>query len=246
MSPRRLLLAAFLLPWGAAEASPLTWTSALGGAASGAIRENFDSLLGSASGTLTPTGITVIFGGTAGVVQGNSSGRYAAPSLSGYNGQGFGGGGSDQPNGGNTTAYLTTGSTGADRGSAMTLIMPYAVSYFGLLWGSVDGYNKLSFFDGLNLVGTITGAQVSPLPNGDQGPDGTRYVNVSSSVPFDRVVAVSSNWAFEFDNVAFHRLPEPAVGVPAPAALGLFGLGLALVGVARASRAKDRPEALRR
>jgi hypothetical protein len=235
---RHLPIAAALLTLAhaGASASPLTWSSALGGAATGAIRENFDSLLGNAppvSGSLTPTGIEVSFAGTAGIVRGSRSGRYAAPSLSGDNGDGFGAGGTDQPDGRNTTPYLTTGSSAADRLSAITLLMPYAVSYFGLLWGSVDGYNTLSFFADEQLVGSIGGAQVAALPNGDQGPEGTRYVNVSSTLPFNRIVATSSNWAFEFDNVAFHQLPDPALGVPVPAALTLFGLGLLGLGLVR-------------
>jgi hypothetical protein len=245
LSLRHLGLAAALsIAAEAAVASPLTWTSSLGGAAIGAVRENFDSLLGSApaaSGSVTPTGIAVSFAGTAGIVQGSRSGRYAAPSLSGDNGEGFGAGGGDQPNGRNLTPYLT-----ADRGSAMMLIMPYDISYFGLLWGSVDGYNTLSFYDDATLIGSIGGAHVSALPNGDQGPEGTRYVNVSSTVPFNRIVATSANWAFEFDNVAFHRLPDPALGVPAPAALPLFGLGLVLLGIAGRHHANARREERRR
>jgi hypothetical protein len=100
----------------------------------------------------------------------------------------------------------------------------------------VDGYNTLSFYDDATLIGSIGGAEISSLPNGDQGPEGTRYVNVSSALPFNRIVATSSNWAFEFDNVAFHRLADPALGVPAPAALALFGLGIVGLAVAHGRR----------
>ena len=35
----------------------------------------------------------------------------------------------------------------------MTLTMPCAEKYLGLLWGSVDAYNTLSFYDGSTLIG---------------------------------------------------------------------------------------------
>ena len=68
--------------------------------------------------------------------------------------------------------------------------------YFGLLWGSVDNYNTLSFYNGSTLIGTITGADITPTATGDQGVNGTFYVNLVSTTPFDRVVATSSQYAF--------------------------------------------------
>lgn len=243
MSFRSLLCAGaavFVLCAARAEASPLSWTSSVGGAPTGVVLENFDTLtVGGASflQPLTPSGIQVQFTGTAGVVQGALSGRYAAPSLSGGNGAGFGAGGGDQANGANATPYLTSGSTTAGANSAMTLILPAEVTYFGLLWGSVDAYNTLSFYDGDALLGSITGGQVTALPNGDQGPGGTRYVNITSTLGFDRVVATSNGWAFEFDNVAFSIVPPPALGVPEPGTLALLGAGLVGLGVVRRRRA---------
>jgi hypothetical protein len=216
-----------------AAASPLTWTSVVGGAPTGATRTNFDSLVvGGPSGQVTATGITVLFAGTAGIVQNLLTNRHAPPSLSGGNGQGFGPGGGNQPNGANATPYLTSGSTRQAGNSALTLLFPFEVAYLGLLWGSVDAGNALAFYEGDMLVGTILGSQVAALPNGDQGPGGTRYVNVTSTMLFDRVVATSPDFAFELDNVAFSADPGVITTVvPEPASLallgaGLFGLGL--------------------
>ena len=164
-------------------------------------------------------------------VQGSVSGQYAAPFLSGGNGTGFGS--PNQPDGVNTTTYLTSGSTGIEGGAAVTLELPFLAKYFGLLWGSVDDYNTLSFYNGADLVGSITGLDVTASPNGDQGVNGTLYVNITSDVAFDRVVATSSQFAFEFDNVALSRTP-----IPEPASLALLGLGL--LGLGAAARARRR------
>ena len=48
--------------------------------------------------------------------------------------------------------------------------------------------------------------------NGNQGEFGTFYVNITSSESFDKVVATSSQIAFELDNVAYNvsAVPEPS------------------------------------
>jgi hypothetical protein len=228
-----------------ALASPLTVTASIGGAPTGVARENFNALPFSASpaDTTTATGIAIDFIGTgAGAGRTaqlpNESGLYAAPFLSGTNGAGFGAGGTDQANGQNATIYLSVGT-----GGSIALTLPGAQRYFGLLWGSIDTYNLLDFFNGATLVATITGSQAATaagtLPNGNQAGSGTAYVNITSKVDFDRVVARSTGFAFEFDNVAFNpTIPggDP-LEVPAPAALGLFGLGLAGLLAARRRRA---------
>ena len=97
--------------------------------------------------------------------------------------------------------------------------------YFGLLWGSIDLYNTLSFYNGNTLVGALTGGQVLAGANGDQGVNGTLYVNINSTLSFDRVVATSSEYAFELDNIAYSADPAP---VPEPSTY-FAGALLALV-----------------
>ena len=156
-------------------------------------------------------GVTVSFTGDGQAVQGSQSGVYAAPYLSNGNGTLFG----DPNNGPDTTTYLSTGT------GSVTLALPGEEKYVGLLWGSVDNYNTLSLYDGLTLVGTITGTDVTADANGDQGINGTFYVNITSTESFNTVVATSSQNAFEFDNVAFNpsAVPEPSSFI-----LGLVGM----------------------
>jgi hypothetical protein len=179
----------------------ITISSSVGGAPAGANYANFDGVpLGAAGGT--SNGITVSFAGDAQAVQGSQSGVYAAPYLSSGNGTLFG----DPTNGPDATTYLTTGV------GSVTLTLPGQENYLGLLWGSVDSYNTLSLYDGSALVKSFTGTDVTSSASGDQGMLGTFYVNINSTDSFDRVVATSTSYAFEFDNVAYSAaaVPEPS------------------------------------
>ncbi len=175
--------------------------SSVGGAPTGVNYANFDGLPLGATGGVS-NGIIVSFTGDGQAVQGSQSGLYAAPYLSSGNGTPFG----DPTNGPDATTYLTTGV------GSVTLALPGEEKYVGLLWGSVDSYNTLSLYNGLTLVGTVTGTDVEAGANGDQGQFGTFYVNINSTGSFDRLVATSSSYAFEFDNVAYNTsaVPEPS------------------------------------
>jgi hypothetical protein len=208
----------------------LVVSGSVGGAPTGVVKENFDALTpGTAATTLLPSGIVISYRPDAQAVSGSSSGLYAAPFLSGGNGLGFGSGGSTQPGGADATTYITSGSYGSVSGAVVSLQLPALERYFGILWGSVDNYNTLSFYNGATLVGAITGSDVTASPNGDQGVNGTLYVNIDATggSTFDRVVATSGQYAFEFDNVAFNQIARAEIAsVPEPVGLSLLATGL--------------------
>lgn len=197
------LVASVLLGFsvGSTANAAISVAGSVGGAPTGVFKINFDDLaLGAAGGTASgPNGsVAVAFSGDGGVVSGEVPLTYAAPVLSGGNGFGFGPGGTDQANGDDATPYLITGI-----GTA-TLTFGVPQTYLGLLWGSVDATNKIDFYSGATLVGSVTGADVFASPNGDQGVQGTIYVNIISTIAFDRIVFSTEQRTFEFDNVAYN------------------------------------------
>ncbi|MDQ3185184.1 MAG: PEP-CTERM sorting domain-containing protein [Pseudomonadota bacterium] len=200
-------------------------SASVGGVPVGAgVYENFDNL--AATGGLSARGINVAFSGMgAGTASlPNMAGLYAAPFISGSNGVPFA---NLQTNGPDTTQYLTTGI------GQITLQLDQPNQYFGLLWGSVDDYNTLSFYNGTTLLFNFTGLDVDGLANGNQGAAGTLYVNINSDTPFDRVVASSTGYGFEFDNVALAVNPANSIGVspvPEPETYAMLLAGLAMVG----------------
>jgi hypothetical protein len=219
-----LAVAAAMLAVGQAQAA-LTPSGSVGGAPTGVSKANFDELVlgsGSQAVAVVPAGslngtMTVSFTPEGQVVQGASEGKYAPPFLSGGNGAGFGS--PNQADGADATKYLTTGTSGSE----VILSFSKPQRYLGLLWGSVDTYNTLTFYSAGGSVGSLTGSDVFKSPNGDQGVNGTIYVNINSSLAFDTVIARSSEYAFEFDNVAFNVTPVPEASTW-PAGIAALGM----------------------
>jgi hypothetical protein len=150
-------------------------------------------------------------GGTGGaVVQGNATNQFAQPL-------------------GDATPFLSTGFNGAAGTQKTELALGGLYSRFGLYWGSTDIYNTLNFFNGNVLVGSITGSQASsPFVATGSHTDthDNLYVNIwgVAGQTFDRVEFVTTQPAFEVDNLAFGT-PEPSTW--AMLVLGFFGVGFA-------------------
>lgn len=194
----------------AGQASALTITtggidatdgSGLTTSVDGAIIETFDHVNGSNGGLVQPwsweTTDTDLH-----IVQGSEPGHYAAPF-------------------GNETHYLSINQSVP--GSA-TVGFGNTYDYLGLYWGSVDTYNTLELLLGGNIVETITGSMALNPANGDQGEGGSTYINITD-VQFDGARFHSTQFAFEFDNLAVANL-DPPFQVSEPATLALFGIGL--------------------
>ena len=98
--------------------------------------------------------------------------------------------------------------------------------YLGLMWGSMDPYNKIYFLSGGvsgSVVETITGSDVSRDSASGHQTDwyNNAYVNIFSTSAFDAIRIESTSYALEFDNLAV------AVPVPGAVLLGILGLGVA-------------------
>lgn len=123
--------------------------------------------------------------------------------------------------------------TGPDKGNyfaaepldPVTIQFNSQQKYFGLLWGSVDSWNTLSFYDKGTLVESVSGTRIAANANGNQTADGSYIVNFdfTKDTSFDSVVAVSyPHPAFEFDTVAY--APQAVPITPAQiAAAGNLG-----------------------
>jgi hypothetical protein len=170
----------------------------------------FDDVSGPLPATSPFTSAGFGFSGDGAVVKGSVAGSYAQPA-------------------GDTTQYLTTGFTGSSGTKNEYLMLGKSYSNFGLYWGSVDGYNTLTFIDhGTNTITSFTGSQIAPPADGNQGSDLTNvYVNFAGT--FDEVVFTTGNPAFEVDNLTLGG-PTPVGAVPetstwAMMILGFLGIG---------------------
>ena len=96
--------------------------------------------------------------------------------------------------------------------------------YLGLMWGSMDSYNRIDFYEGTELVGFITGSDVTRngASGGQEEWENNAYVNIFTGFTFDNIVIESESYAFELDNLAVAVVP-----VPAAVLLGMLGLGVA-------------------
>jgi len=143
--------------------------------------------------------------GAGQIVTGSASGLYAQP----Y---------------GTSSAYLSV--PNPIRSGTYTIGLNGDYNYYGLYWGSVDSYNSIAFYLDGGYVGGFTGSDLGPLlADGNQGSwASNRYINFmfTGGDLFDTVALTSTNYAFESDNHAYARVPEPPVFVLL--AVGLVGL----------------------
>jgi hypothetical protein len=137
-------------------------------------------------------------------VSGSSSGQYAMPF-------------------GDTTQFASVGTLTAPATS--TLLLGGSYNYVGLYWGSIDGYNSLIVTDasGDHVVNAANYGSVLTPPNGDQGADGSLYINIFTDSAITKLTFFSNQAAFEFDNLTVAAVPEASTW--AMMILGFLGLG---------------------
>jgi hypothetical protein len=147
------------------------------------------------------------------IVKGSADGQYATPA-------------------GDTTNYLTISNTGSNvKGNtgSVTIDFTKSLDYFGLYWGSVDGYNHIAFYNDDKLVQAFGGKDVpGTTASGNQKNHADNvFVNffADKGETFNKVVMVSDSAAFETDNHTYRlaSVPEPTavLGLVAFAAIGV-------------------------
>ncbi len=168
------------------------------------------------SGLPAPGGLATYTGGA--LVTGTKASNYAAPAST-----------ASQKD---TSQYLTiapknSGVAGAT--DTVTITLSQLQNYFGLHWGSVDGYNSIAFYNGANLIKSFTGADIpGTTASGNQSsPQDNPYVNFfgqGANEEFNKIVLKTTGIAFESDNHAFAQVPEPA-SILGLLAFGFLGAG---------------------
>ncbi len=201
-------------------------TAAVGGVptVSGATVETFDE---SSPSILTLSGSANLVTGWPYLFGGGAPFNSAPPIFSGSQAAFFG-----EPTtsiGGFSNDYDGSRYVAVAVGGSAKLSFPTPENYFGILVGSLDAADTLTFYDSVNnVIGSVSGAIVPGAPiNPDPAhADSTLYVNITSTTAFSSVVATFNSAAFEFDDVAY------ALVVPEPASSVLFGAGLCILGLA--------------
>lgn len=154
--------------------------------------------------------------------------------------------GSDTGNEGAVSSFNVKSSIDNPAGATDPMMVSNLDSSFGFYWGSVDSYNVVSFNFGLESIYEFSGEHLAELLGTGTSPNyGTdQYVNFLAGPRKGGSAWGEGDWVADgntFDSVTFYNSPggvafevaAAPVAVPEPAAIGLMGLGLLSLGLAR-------------
>jgi hypothetical protein len=139
----------------------------------------------------------------------------------------------------NTSNYIYSGS-----GSTITITFDHPTSDFGLLWGSIDSSNTLTFYNGATEISSYTGTQLVDYGLGAAywGAPGS-FVNWAADGLADDFTSVQLTdggaCCFEVDNFATNT-PTTTSSVPEPATLSMMLGAAALAGLGAIRRRKRK------
>jgi hypothetical protein len=132
---------------------------------------------------------------------------------------------------GDTSNYLSV----LGGGSVTVSVNKGFVNTVSFLWGSVDTYNSIKFYDGSTLIGSFTGSDLLPSlqPTGCQdSANCTGYVTFADTDPTQTItsfVMASTYNSFETDDFLASQVgtpPVPEASTWVMMILGFFGVGL--------------------
>jgi len=168
-----------------------------------------------------------------------AEGAATNPSVSTFTGTVSGGVANIGTNPDSDTSTLISSWVAAVDGNPVTISFSQEQDYFGLLWGSPDGINTLTFYNGTTPIASYTGWELSAPGNGPQsegllpnglvaGQYGGGYVTftaTSSADDFTKVV-LSEPGSTNFESANY----SSAAAAPEPAIWSMLMLGVGAIG----------------
>jgi hypothetical protein len=188
------------------------------------------------AGVSVATGVELYVSGNSAYVTDASNNPFdsSEPYLSGSDWVNFYGSMTEGQSG--SSNWLATGAGGGTGEVLLSFSSPE--DYFGLLWGSIDDGNSLEFYSGPvvsgaptgTLIATVTGSELladdSNIVDHATVADGTAYVNLYTSLPFESVEETSSFTTYETTDYAYGDIVPDGGSTVAFLGLALFGLGI--------------------